>query len=354
MKPQARPAGRAALDDPPARGRRNIIDRRRLNILSLLLGLAGILLAVWLIVRFGVGRIAHATLSVGIAGFAAVCAWQMALFAALGLCWFVLRPAGPRWRLWVAIWGRMVRDAAGGLLPFSLFGGFVLGARAVTLHGVAWPDAAASTVVDLTAEFLAQIGLVLIGLLLLSARAPHAAIILPVTFGLMVAMLSGASMVWLQRRGTAPLARVSRRLLAHWGRAGDADAVRQALAAIYAAPWRVALCTALHLLAWFGTGLASWIAFRLLGAAIDFATALGIEALLHAVLATAILVPGYAGVQEATYAAVGALFGQPAALCLGVSLLRRARDITLGVPILLVWQCVELRRAVAPRPAGRS
>jgi len=127
-------------------------------------------------------------------------------------------------------------------------------------------------------------------------------------------------------------------------------AIQTKLTAIYGNLWRVALCTALHLLAWFGTGFASWIAFRLLGADIDFLGALGIEALLHAVLATAILVPGYAGVQEAAYVGVGALFGQPPELSLGVSLLRRARDLTLGVPILLIWQSVELhyRRAIQP------
>jgi hypothetical protein len=31
-------------------------------------------------------------------------------------------------------------------------------------------------------------------------------------------------------------------------------------------------------------------------------------------------------------------------LSLGVSLVRRARDIVIGVPILLVWQFVEMRR----------
>ena len=66
-------------------------------------------------------------------------------------------------------------------------------------------------------------------------------------------------------------------------------------------------------------------------------------------LATAILVPGYAGVQEAAYAGVGALFGQPPELSLGVSLLRRARDLALGVPILLIWQSVELHRRRANR-----
>jgi putative membrane protein len=320
--------------------------------LSVLLGLAGILLATLLIGWFGSARIAHALLSVGFAGFTAVCAWQMVLFALLGLCWYVLLPPAPDWRPWVCIWSRMVRDAAGGLLPFSLVAGFALGARAITLHGVSWPVAAASTVVDLTAEFIAQIGLVLIGVLILASDAPGAPLILPVSLGLLAALLAGAGFVWLQRGAASPLTQISQRLLQSWGRGADADAVvrqgnalQDALSAIYANPWRVALGTALHLAAWFGTGVASWIAFRLMGAHdIDFLTALGIEALLHAVLATAILVPGYAGVQEAAYAAVGALFGQPASMCLGVSLLRRARDIALGVPILLLWQFAELRR----------
>jgi putative membrane protein len=322
------------------------IDRKQLTRLSFGLGLAGLALGTALIGWYGFGHIARATLSVGVGGFAAVCIWQMVLFATLGLCWFVLLPAGDGWRLWLLIWGRMVRDAAGGLLPFSLVGGFILGARALTLHGVTWPNATATTVVDLTAEFLAQIALVLIGVLILSARAPGASITLPVCLGLLASVAAGAAFIWLQRGATPPLMRLSRRILGDRFAAADAPmaAIHQSLAAIYATPWRVGACTALHLLAWFGTGVASWIAFRLLGADIDFMSALGIEALLHAVLATAILVPGYAGVQEAAYAGVGALFGQPPELALSVSLLRRARDVALGVPILLLWQAVELRR----------
>ncbi|MEJ0047699.1 MAG: lysylphosphatidylglycerol synthase domain-containing protein [Rhodospirillales bacterium] len=315
--------------------------------LSLLLGLAGVALGTALIGWFGFRHVVEATLSVGVGGFAAVCAWQMVLFGALGLCWFVLAPPAQNWRLWVAVWGRMVRDAAGGLLPFSLVGGFVLGARVVTLHGVSWPVATASTVVDLTTEFIAQIGLVLIGVVILSARTPGSAVTLPVCLGLIAAVLGGFGFIWLQRGGASPfmrlVSRLGRRVLGGLG--GNVDgqmaAVQQALTAIYGRPWRVALGTALHLLAWLGTGFASWIAFRLLGADIGYVSALGIEALLHAVLATAILVPGYAGVQEAAYAGVGALFGQPPEMSLAVSLLRRARDVALGVPILAGWQAME-------------
>jgi putative membrane protein len=316
------------------------------------LGLAGLLLGTVLIGWYGFGHILRATASVGLAGFIAVCLWQLVLFALLGLCWFVLRPAAADWRLPVLTWGRMVRDAAGQCLPFSLVGGFVLGARAITLEGVLWPEAAASTVVDLSAEFVAQIGLVLIGVALLSVRAPDASIIRPICIGLAAAIAAASGLVWLQRGAGGPLMRVSRRLLGSWSRDADISAIQARLTGIYDSPWRVGLCTVLHLAGWFGTGVASWIAFRLLGAHIDFAAALGIEALLHAVLALAVLVPGYAGVQEAAYAGVGALFGQPPELSLSVSLLRRARDVALGVPILLLWQGAEWRMRQKERKAS--
>jgi putative membrane protein len=318
--------------------------------LSLGLALVGLVLGTCLIGWYGFGAVIHATLSVGFGGFGLVCAWQVGLFATLGLAWFVLRPAAPSWRLPAIVWGRMVRDAAGGLLPFSLVGGFVIGARAITLYGVTWPTAAASTVVDLTTEFLAQIGLVVIGLVILSARSPNASVTFPVAAGLLVAVVSLFLFIWLQRGANSPVMRVlgklSHRILGGWGDTAETQlaTIQVGLNEIYATPWRVGLGIALHLLAWFGTGGASFIAFRLLGAHLDFWDALGIEALLHAVLASAILVPGYAGVQEAAYAGVGALFVQPPELALGVSLLRRARDIALGVPILLIWQFSELRR----------
>ena len=43
-------------------------------------------------------------------------------------------------------------------------------------------------------------------------------------------------------------------------------------------------------------------------------------------------------------AGLGAIFGVPPELSLGVSLVRRARDLVVGVPILLIWQFFEARR----------
>jgi hypothetical protein len=49
-------------------------------------------------------------------------------------------------------------------------------------------------------------------------------------------------------------------------------------------------------------------------------------------------------VQEWGYAMLAPLFGLPAEMGLAVSLLKRAREIVLGVPALIYWQAVESRR----------
>src|SRR5579863_6017296 len=112
---------------------------------------------------------------------------------------------------------------------------------------------------------------------------------------------------------------------------------------IYGHAGRLALGFFVHLLGWLGTGVAGWITYRALGVPIDFDDALAIEALLSAMAALAFLVPVNAGVQEAGYAGLGVVFGVPPEVSLGVSLVRRGRDIVVGVPILLLWQFIEMR-----------
>jgi putative membrane protein len=239
----------------------------------------------------------------------------------------------------------MVRDSAASCLPFSPVGGFVIGARAITLHGIAWPVAAISTVVDLTAEFASEILFALGGLLILLGRTSNAAVIRPVEIGVGVALVAGIAVLRLQR-GVAPLfMKLGTRLFGQWFGGAEHEGISAVqLTATYGDSTRLALCTVIHLAGWFGKGLGNWIAFRLLGSDLDLMGALAIEGLLHVVMATAVLIPGYAGVQEAGYVALGSLFGVSPEIALGVSLLRRARDIAIGIPIILFWQLVEVRR----------
>jgi putative membrane protein len=313
--------------------------------LSYVLALLGLLLGTLLIAWFDVGRVAAGALSVGWGGFALIIAWQLLIFVILGIAWDVLTQRGPNRKLWVFVWGRMVRDSSSNCLPFSQVGGFVFGARAVTLLGVPWPVATASTVVDVTAEFLAQLAFTALGLGVLLLRAPNSALATPLELGLGLAVAAAVAFIFLQSRAAPVFARIGHRIAGRWlNEAQDrVQAVQTEMSEIYRQPLRLALGWAVHLLGWITTGVAGWIAYRLLGVPVDLEAALAIEALLSALAAIAFLVPVNAGVQEAGYAGLGAIFGIPPEISLSVSLIRRARDLVVGVPVLLIWQYTEFR-----------
>lgn len=315
--------------------------------LSIALALLGLLLATVLIGSFGFGKVVGAVASAGWSGIAAVAAWQLVLFVPLGLGWDQIGRARGVRRPFVFIWGRMVRDASANCLPFSQVGGFVFGARALMLHGLPWPLATATTILDVTAEFLSELVFVGIGLFILLARVPRAGkAALPIGIGLGLAIVAVIVLVWLQRGGAPLFARLADRIAGRW--LGDARkhlaALHAEMSVLYRHTGRLFASLALHLLGWLGAGFADWIAFRVLGVPIHVDAALAIEALLSGIAAFAFLVPVNAGIQEMSYAGLGTLFGIPPEMSLAVSLLRRARDVTVGVPILLVWQFFEVRR----------
>ena len=88
----------------------------------------------------------------------------------------------------------------------------MLGARAVRLHGISWPLATASTVVDVTAEFLAQIAFAALGLAILLARAPDSALTLPLAITVLLAIPAGAGFMWAQRGAAPVFARLGRHI----------------------------------------------------------------------------------------------------------------------------------------------
>lgn len=321
--------------------------------LSIALAVLGLLIGTLLVGWFGFEHIVHALLSVGWNGFGLLIAWQLVLFLVLGIAWDMIATKSGGLHTWVFVWGRVVRDAATNCLPFSSFGGFVFGARAVTLHGVPWHLATASVVVDATAEVLAQMLFAVVGLLILITHDPSSPMAVPFGLGIGVAVAGTAGLVWFQRGAGTIFASLGQRIAGQWF--DDANermmVLQDEVGLIYGRTRRLALASGLHFAGWIGTAVGSWIAFNLLGMRLDFEDAVAIEALLRAVLAAAFLVPGNAGVQEAGYAGFGLLFGVPPDISLGVSLLQRARDLALGIPILLIWQYFEVRRLRLAPPA---
>jgi putative membrane protein len=305
-----------------------------------------------LVSYFGAGAVTRSLVAIGWTGFLAICLIHLAVISLEGVAWRLLVPGAP---IWVFLWGRLIRDAGSEVLPVSQMGGCVLGARVVAIAGVGGMIAGASTMVDLTLEFFAKLAYTALGLGLLVHLRPDTPIALPAAVGLSATVLFAVTSVVVQRHGFGFFDRFARLVGRGWGQrtAAGAAAVHAALAGIYQRRASLYAGFGLHLVCWIVSAVEVWIALRLAGAPLGFATVLVIESLLYAVRTLAFAIPNAVGVQEGAYVLIGATFGLTPEMALAISLLKRARDLVIGLPALGIWQVIEggrLWRRIAPLP----
>jgi putative membrane protein len=322
--------------------------RLRVAILAAL----GVALAVYLLRYVGWHAVLSAAVAMGWAGFAVFCLCALGLFLVLGAAWRVLLPGADAPPLAVFIRARMVRDASAEVLPFSQLGGIALGVRAAILQGLQPPLASASMIVDVTTEMLAQIVYTALGLAILAVRVPASSRVASLTaaciIGLVLAAIAAGLFIAAQRHGWRIAAKFAAPVLRGAGQ--SITGVGAALEATYRSPARILLSVTLHLAAWIASGMAVWLGFRLIGARVDLTAVIAIESLVYAIRSAAALVPNALGVQEGAYVVLAPLFGIGPDVALAVSMLKRARDIAVGVPVLLMWQAAESQRALAAGP----
>jgi len=229
----------------------------------------------------------------------------------------------------------------------SQVAGYVLGARAAILAGLAAPMAIASTVVDVTMELLAQLAYTALGVTLLSALRPKSGFTTPIMIGLGGALVISILFIAAQQRGFGLLERLAHGLARRWAAvaAASAAAIQAAIGAIYRRRGGLLAGFALHLICWILGAVEPWLALRWMGAPLAFEPVLAIESLLYAVRSVGFAIPDALGIQEGAYILLCGLFGIAPEVALSLSLLKRARDLSLGVPALLTWQLMETGRA---------
>ncbi len=326
-----------------------------MKLVPFLAGAAGLALIAALIAHVGLGAVASSLFAVGWLGFISICLIHLALIAVMGIAWWALLPQESPWAL---VWGRLVRDSGAEVLPFSQVGGFVLGARAAMLAGVSGTAATASTIVDVTLELFAQLAYTAIALLWLIHLRPETSVAVPVAAGLFGAAALTAGFVIAQRRGFDLVGRLAQATGRGWvdRTASGAAALHAAIGAIYRGRVGLWASFALHLGCWLASTVEIWLALRFAAAPLDFGTVLVIESLLYAARSAAFAMPNSLGVQEAAYILLGAGFGITPQMALALSLLKRARDLAIGLPALGAWQLCETgrlwRRTAVPEGCG--
>lgn len=310
----------------------------------ILAGVAGLALVTAIVAVIGVRVVAGAIQALGWAGFGLFCLSWLPVMAILGGAWLAAAPGLPVRRLGLMTWARMLRDAAAEVLPLSQVGGIAIGAR--MLIGARVPEelALASTLADVILEVAGQFFYTLVGLAIVVAHlhgALAAPILWPALAGLALLFAVAAGFMFGYRRASAMVAgQVRKHLPKSFGRL---KAAGTALDLILQNRARLVLGSALHLAGWIASAASSWLALRLMGVAVDLPTVIALESLMYALRNLGFALPGGLGVQEGAYVLLGPLFGVPAGEVLALSLLKRARDVVQGVPVLLAWQAQEGR-----------
>ncbi|CAK0749236.1 Flippase-like domain-containing protein [uncultured Gammaproteobacteria bacterium] len=322
---------------------------------------AGLALAVALLVWQGLGDIA-ALLAVAGPWVPLVCLFHLLPITATALSWRILLSAGglPGQSLVDLVWLRWLADAINALLPVAQIGGEVVRGQAlVRRHPGAGALIGAGIIVDLTLGLITLVWFILGGLALAAARDSVTSL-LPMIGGVMVFALALAMLHRLQRSGLLlKLAHFLERQSGGSERwrslAGGAADLDRELAALYRRPGPLLAATGWRLAAWGLGALEMGLALAILGHPVSVLDMLILESVAQAFRNAGFAIPGALGIQEGGLILAGSLIGVPAEVALALALVKRVRDLALGVPALLVWQGLELRGlrnpASAPAPA---
>ncbi|HEX3406442.1 MAG TPA: flippase-like domain-containing protein [Caulobacteraceae bacterium] len=339
--------------------RRSTVHRYRIrprNAASVAFLLVGIAAFVWVLRENDYRAVFHIVTMMG-AGLAIIVILRGFILAIGGLAWSSLLQTVSAASVPVMIGLRTIGEAINVLLPVGAVGGDVVRAMLLKSRGVDGGAAAASTLVDVLLQAAAQALFLLLGLVMSLRFAGAADLTLWAAGGVGVAALALGGFGVVQRFGGARLIEQGLvRMARRWQAATAAGAIRldEPLQAIYADRRAVGAALSLHELGWLVSALETWTALRLMGVPISASGALVLESLSRAVRAAAFPVPSGLGVQEGGYIAVGAVLGIPSETALALSLVKRVPDLAIGLPGLLAWYLLQVRRLLpigsAPRP----
>ena len=167
----------------------------------------------------------------------------------------------------------------------------------------------------------------------------------------------GALLV-LQRRGLLALLEGLGAWLKRRWPSLDTEGLRglhDAIEASYRNPRGLWVGCAWHLAGWLGGVIEIYVMAEVINMPVTLGQALVIESLGQAIRAAAFFVPAGLGVQEGSLVWLAMQLGLSPATGLSLSLIKRVRELALGLPALLAWHWIETGRwSRFTRPAAEA
>jgi uncharacterized membrane protein YbhN (UPF0104 family) len=242
---------------------------------------------------------------------------------------------------------RWIREAVNSMLPVAQLGGNLVAIRLLMQRGISGPLASAGTIIDVTVEAITQFLFTAAGIAMLASIDVDREWA-PWVEGGMIAMGIGlAGFVVAQRVGALRLIEWLAERLSRLFPTISADVVRGLhgeLLRLQRDHSALVQATGLHLAAWvLGVG-ETWLALYAMGVPVPWQEALVIESMGMAARSAGFVVPGALGVQEAGFILVGGLFGIPPDATIALSMIKRVRELIVGLSGMVAWQVSEGKR----------
>ncbi len=306
---------------------------------------AGITALAAIIIYFGIDDVFRALQLAGW-GLVLVALSHAAPLVIDSIAWRLLFLGSTKPPYWLLVKARWVGESINSLLPAAQVGGDLVRARMLAVKGHSVSEAGASVFVEITLALVTQLVFAVIGIGLLLYLGEKA-LIKESAFAVAGMSILAILFILVQKRG-------------FWGKllnfmsviisrdkldelAMDARALDEAIFALYRRKGIILQSCFWRLLGWFSGTLEVWIALHFMGAGTTVPEAILLESLGQVVRGVAFLVPGAFGVQEGGFVLLGGLIGLSPELALGMSLAKRFRELTLGIPGLFMWQIDEGR-----------
>ncbi len=310
----------------------------RLSVFGLLFGLA---LLTSLILWQGLEAIGRVFAAAGWQILAVTAYYSLPLLCA-ALSWHYLFAAGRAPRGPLNLFATWVGLATNWLLPVAQIGGELLRARLLVERQFPVDAALASVVSDKTLQVSSQALYTLTGLLLLASTRAEVSLGVGAFVG--VALMGGVVFAFYRAQRVGLFGRASKLAKRFFNESAslsweeNAAAIDAAVGATYNRRRRLALAMAWRVAFRLVLAGESWIALWVLGHPVTLAEALILESLGQGVRSAAFAIPGGLGAQEGGLIAVGTALGLPAEVSLALSLCKRFRELSVGLPALLAWQ----------------
>lgn len=310
-----------------------------------LCAILGVLSGGALVAWQGFAAVGSALELAGLPCLAAICLFHLVPLVCCAEAWRTLF-RNPKPGIAGFVWFRWVRDAGGDILGIIPAGGEMAGIRTMIARGIEPALATASTVVDMTVEMSAQVAFTVLGLMLLIVQHPRHPMTGWMLAGTWVVFVFAGGFFLVQRYGAFRLLeRLAERLVVDqgWSRLAGLRGIHGHIQAIYADRPRIGRALVTHFGAWVvGCGEAGLILY-FMDTPLAIGSVLLLESLTYALRSAAFFVPAAAGVQEGGYVLIGATLGLGPEFALALSLMKRARELTVGITALLAWQWLEGR-----------